>query len=133
MAQYIASYDTSTLGAYLNSPITRNILRWCEATGRRMKPLVGNSWEATIRKLSRALRDRRLMLDFSQAELAKKASVSLRRVQDLEAESPIANPSLRVLVQLADALDITAADLLSTERKRSSARKRATKSGSSRA
>jgi|GEM_PF-6274800 len=93
---------------------------------------VADSWKATVRKLSRSLRDRRLMLDLSQAELAQKAGVSYRRVQQLEAESGVANPSLRVIVLLADALDTTVADLLSVDRGRPALKNRASKGKSTR-
>jgi transcriptional regulator with XRE-family HTH domain len=77
------------------------------------------------------VRERRLLLDLSQADLARLADVSLRRIQQIEAESPTANPSLRVLSQLAEALRTTISELLKAEKVRPKpTRRRATKSKS---
>jgi transcriptional regulator with XRE-family HTH domain len=77
-----------------------------------------------VRQLARAVRERRLALDLSQADLAQRSRVSLRRIQNIEAESDVSNPSLRILVQIAEALKTTVPALLDADRSR-------TKSGSS--
>jgi transcriptional regulator with XRE-family HTH domain len=93
--------------------------------------VVGDAWKATIRQLSRSVRERRLLLDLSQSDLALHADVSLRRIQQIEAESATANPSLRVLIQLSEALETTVSELLKAERGRPKpTRRRATKTKS---
>jgi transcriptional regulator with XRE-family HTH domain len=72
---------------------------------------VAKSWEATVQRLSRTIRERRLLVNLSQADLARLAGVSYRRVQQIEA-AEVANPSLRVLYRLATALQTDIADLL---------------------
>jgi transcriptional regulator with XRE-family HTH domain len=86
---------------------------------------VAKSWEATVQRLSRSIRDRRLFLNLSQADLARLAGVSYRRVQQIEA-AEVANPSLRVLYRLSKALQADVADLLQPTQDRS-IRKRAPK------
>jgi transcriptional regulator with XRE-family HTH domain len=85
---------------------------------------VAEAWKVMVRQLARAVRERRLSLDLSQADLAQRSRVSLRRIQNIEAESDISNPSLRILVQVAEALKTTVPALLDADRSR-------TKSGSS--
>lgn len=46
----------------------------------------------------------------SQADLARLADISLRTVEQIEAN--VYNPSLRIICQLADALDINVSELL---------------------
>ncbi len=72
---------------------------------------MAKSWEATVQRVSRSIRERRLLLNLSQADLARLAGVSYRRVQQIEA-AEVANPSLRVLYRLANALQADIADLL---------------------
>jgi transcriptional regulator with XRE-family HTH domain len=74
---------------------------------------VPKSLEATVRSLSRSIRERRLSLDLSQADLARLAGVSYRRVQQMESSDATLNPSLRLLFKLARALKLDIADLLS--------------------
>jgi len=89
---------------------------------------VADAWKATIKHLARSVRDRRLVLDLSQWKLSKTAGVSLRRIQQIEAEEETTNPSLRVLTQIATALGTTVPELLAPERgKPRAVRKRATK------
>lgn len=92
---------------------------------------MGDPWKTILRQLSRSVRERRLLLDLSQADLARLADVSLRRIQQIEAESETANPSLRVLSQLSVALRTTIPELLKVEKGRPRpARRRATKNRS---
>lgn len=79
---------------------------------------MAESWKVTVRQLGRAVRERRLSLNLTQADLAQRANVSLRRIQYIEAESEVSNPSLRVLVQVADALRTTVPALLEADRDR---------------
>jgi len=76
---------------------------------------VADTWRLTVKQLARAVRERRLSLDLTQVDLARIADVSLRRVQSIEAESALSNPSLRVLVKIATALKTTVPDLLTVE------------------
>ncbi|MBD5657255.1 MAG: helix-turn-helix transcriptional regulator [Candidatus Eremiobacteraeota bacterium] len=74
------------------------------------------------------MKDRRLLLDLSQPDLARIAGVSLRRIQYIEAENESSNPSLRVLVQIASALKTSVPELLEPDRSRlRPTRRRATK------
>jgi transcriptional regulator with XRE-family HTH domain len=79
---------------------------------------VAEAWKAAVRQLGRAVRERRLTLDLTQLDLSKRSHVSLRRIQHIEAESEVSNPSLRVLVQIAEALKTTVPALLDIERTR---------------
>lgn len=83
------------------------------------------SWEAVAKKLSRTIRDRRLLLNLSQADLARLAGLSLRRVQQIEAGENL-NPSLKTIFRLADALTTDIAALL-TYSHTEVARKRSTR------
>jgi transcriptional regulator with XRE-family HTH domain len=86
---------------------------------------VAKSWEATVQRLSRSIRDRRLHLNLSQADLARLAGVSYRRVQQIEAGEAV-NPSLRVIYRLSKALQTEIVDLLRPVQDRAT-RKRAPK------
>jgi transcriptional regulator with XRE-family HTH domain len=56
------------------------------------------------------VRERRLLLDLTQADVALRAKRSLRTIEELEAERH--NPSLRVMCDLAGALKVDVAELL---------------------
>jgi len=71
---------------------------------------VAKSWEATVQRLSRSIRERRLLADLSQADW-RACRRAYRRVQQIEA-AEVVNPSLRVLYRLAMALQTDIADLL---------------------
>jgi len=92
---------------------------------------VPKSLEATVRRLSRSIRERRLSLGLSQADLAREAGISYRRVQQMESPDTDLNPSLRLLFNLAQALKIDVADLLSAMPERAG-RRRAPKSSTPR-
>jgi len=77
--------------------------------------------------LARSVRERRLLLEISQSDLARLSGVSLRRIQQIESESELANPSLRVLFQLAASLNTTVSALLNPDRNARATRKRAPK------
>jgi transcriptional regulator with XRE-family HTH domain len=89
--------------------------------------VVAESWGTLARRLSRAIRDRRLAGDLSQPDLARMAKVSLRRVQQLEADGGGENPSLKALHQIAVALDTTVMELLAPDRPKEATRRRAPK------
>ena len=76
---------------------------------------VAETWLPLVRRLAANIREWRLSKDWSQARLALKAGISLRRVQQIEAGGVDANPSLKVVHQLARALGTTAAELLGDE------------------
>ncbi|MBD5654666.1 MAG: helix-turn-helix transcriptional regulator [Candidatus Eremiobacteraeota bacterium] len=73
------------------------------------------------------MRDRRLSLEITQADLARISGVSLRRIQQIEADSELANPSLRVLFQIATSLDTTVVVLLGPDRMARAPRRRSPK------
>ncbi len=82
---------------------------------------------AAIRQdLARAVRARRLAMDMTQADLARLADVSLRRIEAIEGEAAAANPSLRTMCQIAAVLQTTVPDLLGAAAP-ATARKRAPK------
>lgn len=54
-----------------------------------------------IRKLAESIREKRLQLDMTQAELAKRANVSLPTVKKFESGSP---PSFKTVVSIMRAL-----------------------------
>lgn len=68
-------------------------------------------WEIIAQRLSRSIRERRLVLNISQGDLARLAHVSLRRVQQIEAGETY-NPSLKTVCNLAQALDTDIVELL---------------------
>lgn len=76
---------------------------------------MADTWAAVVRRLAHDLRERRLAKDWSQYRLSAKAGISLRRLQQIEAGGVDANPSLKVVHQLARALGTTAAELLGDE------------------
>ncbi len=76
---------------------------------------VADAWTAIRRQLGRSVRDRRIFLEMTQADLARLSGLSRRRIQQIEAESEVVNPSLRVLYQIALSLDTTIVGLLSAD------------------
>jgi transcriptional regulator with XRE-family HTH domain len=87
---------------------------------------VAESWSSVARRVARNVRERRLERNWSQSRLAIKSGLSLRRVQQIEAGGPDANPSLRAVHQIARALGTTAVALLGEEAS-PAGRERATK------
>jgi len=79
---------------------------------------VGDPWASIVRQLARSVKERRLAHDLSQADLARDAGVSRRRIQQIEEASDVHNPSLRVLLRLATALNTSVADLLAADQAR---------------
>lgn len=88
---------------------------------------MAETWIGLARRLSRAIRDRRLARDLSQPALARLADVSLRRLQQLESEEADENPSLKALHKIAVALDTSVIALLEPARPKEAKRRRATK------
>ncbi|HTW84511.1 MAG TPA: helix-turn-helix transcriptional regulator [Candidatus Sulfotelmatobacter sp.] len=88
---------------------------------------MADGWTTIVRRVSRAVRDRRLALEMSQPDLARRSGVSLRRVQQIEADgdADTLNPSLRALYLIARALDLDVVELLSPQPRDRPARKRA--------
>jgi transcriptional regulator with XRE-family HTH domain len=90
---------------------------------------VANDWSRLQAHVALTVRSHRLAADLSQLELARRADVSLRRIQQIEVAEENANPSLRVLQRIAAALGTTIAVLIGGDpaagsRTRSSKRRR---------
>ncbi len=79
---------------------------------------MAEAWKVTVKQLAQAVRERRLSLELTQIELAKRSNVSLRRIQHIESERGVSNPSLRVLVQVAEALKTSLPSLHEVDRNR---------------
>ena len=93
----------------------RQYARYCASlspSGAGLPWAVEDLWAASIRNLASAIQARRTSCGMSQAELARRAKVSLRRIQQLEAEYETSNPSLRILTQIAHALGSDVPNLL---------------------
>lgn len=60
-------------------------------------------------RFGKAIRRRRRELDFSQEELAERAEMHRTYISDIE--RGVVNPSLELIEKLAEALDVTVAEL----------------------
>jgi transcriptional regulator with XRE-family HTH domain len=72
---------------------------------------VGNNFENARNALAETVRERRRTYGWSQEELAHR--VGIDRTYASQIERAIANPSLEVLVRLAEELECSVSDLIS--------------------
>jgi transcriptional regulator with XRE-family HTH domain len=86
------------------------------------------AFEASVRRLARAVRARRLALNLTQEYVAFEAGLSPRHYQQLE--SGAANPTYATLFEVARVLDVAVADLLDPGRVLRPAKRRATRNDS---
>lgn len=94
--------------------------RWVRQRGRMPSSTVPSSWEEYAKALGIELQRRRIALDVTQENLAHRAGLTRTHYQQLERGfwkpgSP-ANPSLKMLVRLAQALQLEVAELLPSGR-----------------
>jgi len=71
---------------------------------------VPSSFRAVAARVAKSIRERRLLLEMSQGDLARISDVSIRTIEQIEADKY--NPSLRLLCQIAGALDVEVEELL---------------------
>jgi transcriptional regulator with XRE-family HTH domain len=88
---------------------------------------VAKGWKVLVRQIAQTIRERRLALDISQVDLARRASVSRRRIQQLEAAEEDSNASLAVLFRISQVLDLEINDLLAPPQRPRSRNLRASK------
>lgn len=81
---------------------------------------VPSSWEEYAKALGIALQRRRIALDITQENLAHRAGLTRTHYQQLERgfwkQGSPANPSLKILVRLAQVLQLEVAELLPSGR-----------------
>ena len=85
-------------------------------------------FEASVRRLARTIRARRLELNLTQEAVAFDAGISPRHYQQLE--SGAANPTYQTLFEVARVLSVTVADLIDPTYRAKVQRFRASRKGS---
>ena len=72
---------------------------------------MADAFAAAMRRLAKAIREKRLQENLTQEAIAERAGIAPRYLQDIEA-GRYANPSLKVVWNIARALNTTLAELL---------------------